>query len=84
MTKEQTWYVLIDKWILAKKGGAQNTTHRPCETQDQKGRSKCACFSPTHKGEENNHEMERKGGRDLGRREEVEEKRGQDQVWEEM
>jgi hypothetical protein len=36
---------------------AQNThgtTHTPYETQEE-GRPKCGCFSPTPKGEENNH-----------------------------
>jgi hypothetical protein len=44
VTKEHTWYALIDKWILAPKlQKTQATIHRPYEAQE--GGPKCGCFS---------------------------------------
>jgi hypothetical protein len=45
VTKEDTWYVLNDKWIISL--GVQNiqdTIHRPHEAQAEQ-RPKCGCFS---------------------------------------
>jgi hypothetical protein len=78
ITKELTWYGLTNKWILAppqkkqkkktkqkKKQNTHDTTHRPCETQEEGG-TKCGRFSPTQKGKENNHERKREAKEKMG------------------
>jgi len=47
VTKEHTWHVLTDKWIVAPKAqNTQDTIHRPHEAQEE-GRPNCGCFSPS-------------------------------------
>jgi hypothetical protein len=54
-TKEHTWYILTDKWMLAQNSGIdQDSVHRPYEAQEE-GRPKCECFCASYKGEQNTH-----------------------------
>jgi hypothetical protein len=47
VTKEHTWYVLTDKWILGKKlQNTYDTIYRSYEVQKE-WRQKCGCFSTT-------------------------------------
>jgi len=49
VTKEHTWYALIDKWILAQKlGTPKKKSHRSYEAQEE-GRPKCGYFIPVSK-----------------------------------
>jgi len=46
ITKENTWYALTDKWILAQNLGIPKIIHRTYEAQEE-GRPKCGCISPS-------------------------------------
>jgi hypothetical protein len=58
ITKELTWYVFTDKWILAQKLRIPKIQDKICQTHEtqEEWRPKCGHFAPSYNSEQNTHE----------------------------